>query len=936
MYQALEGAAIISGVWHDLGKYSHCFQNMLSHSIKGERIKQKYRHEYISWALFLAYIQHHHIQDMADLVRHMQRNFSSDLCLLSVSLSETPPVSWKDMKISDPYLQSIANVVLTHHGLIDINLHEKLELNLSRFYSAEGVGHQELVYCDERLDHSIQSIFRKTGLIAKVASIKNVISNPSLGIDIGIISRMLMQAGDYVASMENEETPRKDRKTAYAKSYNKKYGDSVHIHIEKVCSRIADVCTTIDMLRATHGSKNLTTASTGRFEWQDRACASLSDHIEGNGFIGLVIAGTGSGKTRGCLKIMNSLSTTGLRVNTLLGLRDLALQTGDAYKGLIPEDDYDTVIGGHNIHDLTGDVEEGNESIGNITEVAETINREDLVNDFVGKLCRTDGAVNFLQRPVIVSTIDFMIPASNLKKNSNVDRQIRLLSSDLIIDEFDNYSVEDRLIIGRMIWLAGLLNRKVLISSATLSEQSAQALINAYCAGNSSYREMIGSGNTEYAIISEYESSGIQIDNIECITSFYDRHFENIAQEKTRRRLYTIETPEEITPENLISSEVRRLHGLNHSIHYGVRVSAGIIRLNRIRDCRDIAKHFAENGCDTFKVIIACLHSRFPAIVRHNIEKKIGEVFKRKTGKELEAYADPDYQDVVILLVTTNLVETGRDFDADWAITEPCSDHSIVQLAGRVRRHRYEEYLTPNMAILMNTLRNSEGTNNDPGAMVISHPGFDDGVGPRPKRNAVNEGYITSTPGYRDYISCFDYTMYADGVRAYSVMRDTGHVSSTTSLKIERGIYEGWSLKDISFNNRLNHLFTLNSYVNAKYSWLRIADSYYDTLRQFRRQTQENILLSQENGRVYQKQGDGEWINIGHIQLESDFEIENLNHNVDLLVPIEHYRVDLDQYNLTDNTRHALSAIQYRSLNENGATRCYSMFLGGDDRTTLV
>jgi hypothetical protein len=56
--------------------------------------------------------------------------------------------------------------------------------------------------------------------------------------------------------------------------------------------------------------------------------------------------------------------------------------------------------------------------------------------------------------------------------------------------------------------------------------------------------------------------------------------------------------------------------------------------------------------------------------------------------------------DVVIIISTTTLLEAGRDLDSDWAVTEPSSVRSAIQLAGRVMRHRFREALAPNIGVL--------------------------------------------------------------------------------------------------------------------------------------------------------------------------------------------------------------------------------------------
>ena len=57
------------------------------------------------------------------------------------------------------------------------------------------------------------------------------------------------------------------------------------------------------------------------------------------------------------------------------------------------------------------------------------------------------------------------------------------MSSDLVIDEVDDFTGRDLIAIGRLIQLAGMLGRKVMISSATIPPDLAEGYFNAYRAG---------------------------------------------------------------------------------------------------------------------------------------------------------------------------------------------------------------------------------------------------------------------------------------------------------------------------------------------------------------------------------------------------------------------------------------------------------------------
>lgn len=57
-------------------------------------------------------------------------------------------------------------------------------------------------------------------------------------------------------------------------------------------------------------------------------------------------------------------------------------------------------------------------------------------------------------------------------------------------------------------------------------------------------------------------------------------------------------------------------------------------------------------------------------------------------------------REIEIIVVTTPVIETGNDVDFDWAILDPISTRSIIQSAGRVRRHRLATGDQPNVLIL--------------------------------------------------------------------------------------------------------------------------------------------------------------------------------------------------------------------------------------------
>lgn len=115
---------------------------------------------------------------------------------------------------------------------------------------------------------------------------------------------------------------------------------------------------------------------------------------------------------------------------------------------------------------------------------------------------------------------------------------------------------------------------------------------------------------------------------------------------------------------------------------------------------------------------ICCYHSQLWMLQRWHIEKTLDEVltrknqdWKRTTIENLEiqnilqSALSAGYESVPIIVVATPVEEIGRDHDFDWAVIEPSSSQSIVQVAGRVNRHRLSPVEFPNIAVLQFNLR---------------------------------------------------------------------------------------------------------------------------------------------------------------------------------------------------------------------------------------
>ena len=135
-------------------------------------------------------------------------------------------------------------------------------------------------------------------------------------------------------------------------------------------------------------------------------------------------------------------------------------------------------------------------------------------------------------------------------------------------------------------------------------------------------------------------------------------------------------------------------------------------------------------------------HSQQVLLLRHEQEKHLDDVLKRKenAGVPQKAFSNPvirshldscaknnsHIKNMLFILVATPVEEVGRDHDFDWAIIEPSSYRSIVQLAGRVRRHRAEAVELANIGVMQYNLKAFK-TNDKPDGKYFVKPGYEDG-----------------------------------------------------------------------------------------------------------------------------------------------------------------------------------------------------------------
>lgn len=502
-----------------------------------------------------------------------------------------------------------------------------------------------------------------------------------------------------------------------------------------------------------------------RFRWQDKAF-NLARGIQAGthryGFFGINMASTGCGKTLANARIMYGLANPnrGARFSVALGLRTLTLQTGDAYRDRLglQSDDLAVLVGGaaiRQLHEMRDDGagNSGSASCAPLFDDDSYVHYDGAIaegafNDWLGRDPRMHKLVN---APILACTIDHLIPATEgTRGGRQIAPMMRLLSSDLILDEPDDFDLADLPALTRLVHWAGLLGSRVLLSSATLPPAIVEGLYAAYRAGRESYQQACGQPglptNVHCAWFDEFNREHKQCSNTQEFAQahgrFVGKRLLQLADKqspKVNAAIYPLDIARNSRSQaqrEKFAKNVRdvavRLHNSNAMTDTRTqkRASFGVLRMANIDPLYAVAKAlYALGGGDDCRLHICCYHSQHPLLVRSAIERTLDACLGRQDpeavfqnpeiAEALDSGAETNH---IFMVAATPVCEVGRDHDYDWAIVEPSSMRSIIQLAGRVRRHRPDVYTPINIALLGTNLRHLEQGG---GVPAFTKPGFE-------------------------------------------------------------------------------------------------------------------------------------------------------------------------------------------------------------------
>lgn len=521
------------------------------------------------------------------------------------------------------------------------------------------------------------------------------------------------------------------------------------------------------------------------FAWQNKAAdlaANWREQASECGAFVVNMASTGCGKTLANARLMNALADPvhGLRCAFAMGLRTLTLQTGRAFQELLALDDEQLAIrvGGSASRALFEHFEQRAEAAGSASCQALLLEDEEEGSiEFAGDagldkrhpvLARTlhdPNVKKLLAAPLLVCTIDHLTPATeSWRGGRQIAPMLRLLTSDLVLDEPDDFDVADLPALTRLVHWAGLLGSRVLLSSATLAPALVQGLFQAYRAGRMAYQRHRGSKLSEVptspAIACLWVDEFYQMaDACSAPEAFEQKHQQfvtrrcaslaTLAAQEPRRRcaLVNTESLKSIGQNGAKLHEAFALllrdHALKlHQLHANPdpqqpnrRISFGLMRMANIEPLVQVALALFRLGAPPGTHIHLCVyHSQFPLLLRSSIERRLDTALNRRQSDAVFALPDIRHRlethsnatDHLFIVLGSPVTEVGRDHDYDWAIVEPSSMRSLIQLVGRVRRHRSGACTAPNVRVLESNLRYcARGNTDDSKSLVYYRPGFE-------------------------------------------------------------------------------------------------------------------------------------------------------------------------------------------------------------------
>jgi CRISPR-associated endonuclease/helicase Cas3 len=751
-YPIVSSLAYAAALGHDFGKANKFFQEKIK---KEAKVADPFRHEFLS-SLIANYLNVDSFQNawnsgMQDALK-LFPNSEFPLGLPSENFDSNLLVRW---------------LIATHHRLPARDEKTSCKAHVAEADGTSNGSREKCIKQAGSISEENFSAFKEA--VSKIPPLPEYSS-----ISAFIWARLILMLGDHYASADQRITQAKANDLIANSKCRQELG--CHLFgVAKAAIRAArEVLILPSRLPALYPSDRKEVERPaplqGDYSWQNSLAAKASliaDDRESvnRGTFAVLCADTGTGKTRAAIRLASILCGDNMRISVLLGLRTLTLQSGDAYirQFRIPEDSVSILIGSKEIRRLHSAANRNNDASEKEDDELEPFlaggpDYQDILPKILEHQCRRIDDKRLVCAPVLISTIDYIIGAGSWSRSQYLLPMLRMLSSDIILDEIDSYDLNDYPAIARLCFLAGIFGRRMILSSATTMPEIYAPLFEAYQKGWQSYAALAGTKNeidlilsadcvpTEWHIVKELGPA------VATYSDFANK-VAHALRKKTILRRGSVLALDANSYEKLpsaICSSLWKLHSMNCiESPSGKKVSAGLIRIAHTQEAMDLSLKLAglydryrNLPAKTF-VKVVLYHSAMPLAVRNHIERLLDSYLVRKKSKDpfldsdfVKEVDSSDCEQGIFLVVATPVEEVGRDHDFDWAIIEPSSTRSIAQCAGRVKRHRREKGLEEgktNIAVLSHPLmhfRNSRSSR-----LAYRYPGFESAETPFSEHN---------------------------------------------------------------------------------------------------------------------------------------------------------------------------------------------------------
>jgi len=794
-------AASIAGLFHDFGKANILFQRKL----KGETTSKSepFRHEWLSFRLFCAFVgacqdDNQWLSKLLNVSVDDEAQVQKALIKDGMPSTEEESTRFSPLASLPPFAQLVAWLVVSHHrlplpnkgydtfdGAEDWLKYFSYKWNSNNFDKGwEPQDIRNVWHFPEGTPIKSSPWRRKASELAKRALACNALDDRSWLKQRFTchLARLSLMLADHVYSALPADDSKQawrdkgydvyantDKSAKRGKRVLKQKLDEHNIGVAQNALLFARNLPYLRKgLRGIDKHKSFSKRSSDKkYRWQDKAydlCSGFAKQSAEQGFFGINMASTGCGKTFANARIMYALSGgKACRFSVALGLRALTLQTGDAYRKLLQlaEDDLAVLIGSQafrDLHNKTNEVEKENRFASHGSESEEDFYEHVYVSyegeSYDGRLKKwlqpSKNLNKLISAPILSCTIDHLIPATDsLRGGKQIAPMLRLLTSDLILDEPDDFGLEDLPGLCRLVNWAGVLGSRVLLSSATMPPSLVCALYEAYCEGRKHFNAVHANESRDLGVrcawFDEFESEAFSCKDMSAFKQFHGSFVEKRiaklqANKVVLRRGEIVALDSFVKPQqnDLCATELyaETIHSLVHGLHErfaeknadGYGVSLGVVRMANINPMVDVAKRLLTRPSQSGYQLHYCVyHSQFPLALRSFIEGRLDASLNRHDPsaiwqqKEIAAaIKGSNAKNHIFIVLATSVAEVGRDHDYDWAIAEPSSLRSLIQLAGRVQRHRQQPPEAPNMIVLSKNIR---ALNNETPAYC--KPGFE-------------------------------------------------------------------------------------------------------------------------------------------------------------------------------------------------------------------